>query len=136
MPCKHWVLARMAEASIAPRVRLQAQYGSVLEAIVLRVHPLPTWVVFSSPGKTTPRHPLSALGVPRAICDSGTSARRRCFGLSSSRALQDRCEVEGTDSGMPSNRRPAGTPNASASATMVGKRGARSARSIFEIAVV
>jgi hypothetical protein len=38
--------------------------------------------------------------------------------------------------GMFSNRRPAGTPSASASITIVGKRGARFPRSIFEIAVV
>jgi hypothetical protein len=38
--------------------------------------------------------------------------------------------------GMFSNRRPAGTSSASASITIVGKRGARLPRSIFEIAVV
>ena len=45
-------------------------------------------------------------------------------------------EVRFTDQGMRSNSRPAGTSSASASRTIVGKRGARLARSIFEIAVV
>jgi hypothetical protein len=38
--------------------------------------------------------------------------------------------------GMFSNRRPAGTSSALANVTIVGKRGARFPRSIFEIAVV
>jgi hypothetical protein len=45
-------------------------------------------------------------------------------------------EVRSTDQGMWSNSRPAGTSSASAKITTVGKRGARLAPSIFEMAVV
>lgn len=49
---------------------------------------------------------------------------------------QWRLDVADADSGMPSKSRPAGTSSACASVTIVGNRGARSARSILEIAVV
>jgi hypothetical protein len=50
--------------------------------------------------------------------------------------ISEMSAVRSTDQGMRSNSRPAGTSSASASSTIVGKRGARLARSIFEIAVV